>query len=103
MKSPLFSATPEFRHFKNVMRRLLAVPKSELDQLVSESNEHSPRKGNPNAPGRKQSKPSKPWIKDSSIELDAYGFIRPAGNRAGTQQKIKPGGPSLAPPGVQIP
>lgn len=60
MKSPSFSATPEFLHFKNVMRNLVVVPKSELDQLVRESKEHSPRKDNPNAPGRKRSKPSKP-------------------------------------------
>ena len=52
-KSPPFSSTSEFQYFKNVVRKLLAVPKSELDELVNASKENSPRKGNPNAPGRK--------------------------------------------------
>ena len=48
-----FKATPEFRKFKGIMRRLLKVPKSELDQRVGEAKSTSPRAGNPNAPGRK--------------------------------------------------
>ena len=47
MKSPSFSDTPEFQ------RNLPAVQKSELDELVRESKEHSPRKGNPKAPWAK--------------------------------------------------
>jgi hypothetical protein len=49
-----FEAQPEFAHFKMVMRRLLAVPKSALDRKVRRAKKHSPRTGNPNAPGRKK-------------------------------------------------
>ena len=48
-----FEAQPEFQHFKTVMRRLLAVPKSALDRKVRRAKKRSPRAGNPNAPGRK--------------------------------------------------
>jgi hypothetical protein len=48
-----FRMSPEFRKFKGIMRRLLKVPKSELDDMVKISKERSPRFGNPNAPGRK--------------------------------------------------
>lgn len=48
-----FEASPEFRRFKNGMRKLLKVPKSELDDRVRLARERSPRAGNPNAPGRK--------------------------------------------------
>ena len=48
-----FRATPEFRKFKGIMRRLLKMPKSDLDEMVKASKECSPRAGNPNAPGRK--------------------------------------------------
>jgi hypothetical protein len=41
------------------MRKLIAVPKAELDELVKASKDESPRKGNPNAPGRKRSKRAK--------------------------------------------
>lgn len=34
MKEPTFDSTPEFRHFKEVMRGVLAVPKKRLDELV---------------------------------------------------------------------
>jgi hypothetical protein len=49
-----FEATPEFRTFKGIMRRLMKVPKSDLDEMVKASKERSPRAGNPNAPGRKR-------------------------------------------------
>ncbi len=48
-----FRATSEFRHFKAVMRRLIAVPKAELDAMVRTAREKSPRVGDPSAPGRK--------------------------------------------------
>jgi hypothetical protein len=49
-----FEAQPEFAHFKTVMKRLLAVPKSALDRKVRRAKKRSPRAGNPNAPGRKK-------------------------------------------------
>jgi hypothetical protein len=48
-----FRATPEFRRFKGIMKRLLAVPKAELDRKVKHAKKKSPRVNNPNAPGRK--------------------------------------------------
>ncbi len=39
-----FRATPEFRHFKAVMRRLVGVPKAELDRMVREAKEKPPNK-----------------------------------------------------------
>jgi hypothetical protein len=51
-----FDSTPEFQRFKDVMRKLVAVPKAELDALVQAAKETSPRKGNPHAPGRKRAK-----------------------------------------------
>jgi hypothetical protein len=51
-----FEAQPEFQHFKTVMKRLLAVPKSALDRKVQRAKRRSPRAGNPNSPGRKKSK-----------------------------------------------
>jgi hypothetical protein len=52
-----FEAQPEFQHFKTVMKRLLAVPKSALDRKVRRAKKRSPRAGNPNAPGRKRKPP----------------------------------------------
>jgi hypothetical protein len=49
-----FKATPEFRRFKGIMRKLLKVSKAELDARVRLAKEQSPRAGNPNAPGRKR-------------------------------------------------
>jgi len=49
-----FEAQPEFAHFKTVMKRLLAVPKSALDRRVKRAKKRSPRAGNLNAPGRKK-------------------------------------------------
>ena len=49
-----FDATQEFQDFKEVMRGVLIVPKQRLNELVEEAKESSPRKGNPNAPGKKR-------------------------------------------------
>jgi hypothetical protein len=54
MKEPAFDSTPEFQHFRKVMRGVLAVPKTRLDALVKEAEKASPRKGNLHAPGRKR-------------------------------------------------
>jgi hypothetical protein len=48
-----FRATPEYRKFKGIMRRLLKVPKSELDDMVRNAKRMSPRTDNPDSPGRK--------------------------------------------------
>ena len=48
-----FIGSLEFRRFKTGMKRLLKVPKDELDRRVAGAKEASPRAGNPNAPGRK--------------------------------------------------
>ncbi len=53
MKGPSFDSTPEFEHFKEAMRGILAVPKARLDELVAAARKDSPRKGLPDAPGRK--------------------------------------------------
>jgi hypothetical protein len=54
MKPAAFESTPKFAHFKAVMRRVLAVPKAELDELVERAKKESPRNGDPQAPGRKR-------------------------------------------------
>jgi hypothetical protein len=38
------------------MQKLIKVPKAELDQLVKDAADASPRKNNPSAPGRKRAK-----------------------------------------------
>jgi len=48
-----FEASPEFRHMKTGMRKLLKVRKAELDERVQAAKEASPRTGNPRAPGAK--------------------------------------------------
>lgn len=48
-----FRATSEFKKFKRIVRNLLAVPKADLDRMVHHAKRNSPRRGNPNAPGRK--------------------------------------------------
>jgi len=53
MKPASFDSTPEFAHFKDVMRKLIAVPKAEVDELVKASKDASPRNGDKHAPGRK--------------------------------------------------
>jgi hypothetical protein len=60
MKAAPFDSTPEFKHFKEVMRRVLAVPKKRLDKLVADAKEKSPRNGDPHAPGQKRIKRRKP-------------------------------------------
>jgi hypothetical protein len=54
MKPASFDSTPEFQQFKSTMRKLLAVPKTELDEMVRAARESSPRNGNPSAPGKKR-------------------------------------------------
>lgn len=54
MKAPSFDSTPEFQHFKDVMRGVLAVPKKRIDELVRLAKETSPRNDNPHAPGQKR-------------------------------------------------
>jgi hypothetical protein len=54
MKAAPFDSTPEFQHFKDVMRGVLAVPKKRLDELVRLAKENSPRNGAPHAPGQKR-------------------------------------------------
>lgn len=56
MKPASFDSTPEFAHFTNVMRKLIAVPKAELDAMVKQASESSPRNGNSHTPGRKRVK-----------------------------------------------
>jgi hypothetical protein len=51
-----FESTPEFANFKRGMKALLAVPKTELDELIQKAKADSPRVGNPHAPGRKKQK-----------------------------------------------
>jgi hypothetical protein len=59
MKPASFDSTPEFAHFTEQMRKLVAVPKSRVDALVEQAKESSPRKNNPDAPGRKRSQQRK--------------------------------------------
>jgi hypothetical protein len=54
MTAEQFEASPEFRQLKSAMRKLIKVPKSELDNRVRAAKEASARVGNPNAPGRKR-------------------------------------------------
>lgn len=54
LTSEQFKASPEFKRFKRHMKKLIKVPKSELDHRVRTAKEHSPRAGNANAPGRKR-------------------------------------------------
>lgn len=57
MKPTSFDSTPEFARYRDMMRKLVAVPKAELDELVKTAKDASPRNGNRNAPGRKSVKP----------------------------------------------
>jgi hypothetical protein len=43
MKSERFDSTPEFKHFKDVMRGILAMPKKRLDELVKAAKLSSSR------------------------------------------------------------
>ncbi len=49
-----FEESPDFDNFKGIMRRLLSVPKSELDGYVKAAKQTSPRTGNPDAAGREK-------------------------------------------------
>jgi hypothetical protein len=60
MKEPTFDATPEFRHFKEVMRGVISVPKARLDELVEKAKKESPRNGDLHAPGKKRAKFRRP-------------------------------------------
>lgn len=51
MKKQAFDKTPEFQHFKTVMKRLIAVPKAELNEQVRLHAEQSRK--NPNRRGPK--------------------------------------------------
>lgn len=52
-KSSPWAASPEPGQFRAVLRAILQVPKTELDQLVFWASVDSPRSNNPIAPGRK--------------------------------------------------
>jgi uncharacterized tellurite resistance protein B-like protein len=60
MKAEPLDSTPEFQHFKEVMRGVLSVSKKRLDELVRAARENSPRNGDPYAPGQKRVKRRKP-------------------------------------------
>lgn len=49
-----FENTPEFRRFREGLKRLLAVPKEDLDRRVREAKLNSERLDNPAAPGRRR-------------------------------------------------
>jgi hypothetical protein len=66
MKTAPFDSTPEFQHFTDVMRKLIQVPKAEVDAMVKEAHDSSPRKGNPKAPGRKRKAPRRTKTKRQS-------------------------------------
>ena len=53
-KPPSFDSTPEFQRYKDVMRNLIAVPKAEVDAMVKQASDSSPRKNDPHSPGRKR-------------------------------------------------
>jgi hypothetical protein len=52
-----FRASPEFARFTRGIKKLLKVPKAELDRRVIAAKEASPRVDNPAAPGRKPKTP----------------------------------------------
>ena len=54
-----FESTPKFQHFREVMKRVIAVPKAEIDRRLKASSEASPWKDNPGSAGRKRTK--KQW------------------------------------------
>jgi hypothetical protein len=51
-----FDSTPEFQHFREVMKRVIKVPKAEMERRLKASSEASPRKDNPDSAGRKRVK-----------------------------------------------
>lgn len=54
MTAEQFEASLEFRKLKSAMRKILRVPKTELDGRVRHARETSPRISNPHSPGRKR-------------------------------------------------
>ena len=52
-QSSSFESSPEFAAFEGLMKKVIVVPKAELDKRVAASKEASPRKNNPSAAGRK--------------------------------------------------
>jgi hypothetical protein len=50
VKDASLDSTPEFAHFKEQTRKLIAVPKARVDELVQAAKDASSRKNNPNAP-----------------------------------------------------
>lgn len=72
MKAASFDSTPEFKHFKEVMRRVIAVPKKRLDELVAEAKENSPRNGDPHAQGR--------GPRNVNVDDDPSSLLNPMGD-----------------------
>jgi hypothetical protein len=56
MKESAFESTPKFRHFKEVMRGVLAIPKTRLDELIREAKEKTSRNGDTLSPEQKRVK-----------------------------------------------
>lgn len=52
-----FECSPEFANFTVGMKKLLLVPKVEVDEMVRTAKEASPRVDNPKAAGRKRKTP----------------------------------------------
>jgi hypothetical protein len=76
MKEPALDSAPDFQYFKEVMRGMLKVPKTRLDELVEKAESESPRVGNSRAPGRKSARirslPGGPWQRRSKhTELES--------------------------------
>ena len=88
MQPKRFESTPEFAQFKAVMRRVLAVPKSELDKLVARAEKQSQRRGDPNAPGRNTQDEGE-RAPDYFIDGDRFLNIEPIGKQARLIQSIR--------------
>ena len=58
MKKAAFERTLEFQHFKDVMKRLVAVPKAELDEQVRLHQEQSRKNPNRRGPKGKAERPT---------------------------------------------
>jgi hypothetical protein len=75
MKEPSFDSTPEFQHFKEVMRGVLAVSKERLNELIDRAKKDSPRTRDPNAPGRKRRMPRRRTKKVNLKEITFDSLI----------------------------
>jgi hypothetical protein len=64
MKKLAFDKTPEFAHFRDVMKRLIAVPKAELDEQVRLHAEESRK--DPNRRGPKPKAVKRPSARRSN-------------------------------------